>query len=286
MTEKETRELYRQLMQGEMHDDIIVVEDHQRMPYLGEEYLTNYLYMGLCLSGYSKGQYDYQDYHFKAGDICWLLPNHVMRHDEVSDDYGVLSVFINLSYYQKLSSQGLLPRHYYPFSVTSISLNPQQFELMLNGYRMIGKLASFDHPLRDELICKMCDMLAILGDEFILQNSPAIKKTQKHFIQLFENFYTAILQHYRESREVAYYARLLSLTPKYFATAIKETTGQSASQWINNYVIIQAKWMLQHEHHKTMQQIASQLGFSEQASFSRFFKFHQGMSPTAFREKA
>lgn len=285
MTESEKKELYRQLMQGHMHDDIIVVEDHQRLLFLGEEYLTQYLYIGLCLSGYSKGQYDYHEYNFKAGDVCWLLPDHVIRHDEVSDDYSVLSIFVNPSYYQKLKNMGLLPRHYYPFFVTSISLNQQQYGLMLSGYRMVGELASYDNSQRDELICKVFDMLAILGDEFIQQNCPAIKKNQKRFIQLFENFYADILQHYRESREVTYYARLQSLTPKYFATAIKQTTGQSASQWINNYVIVQAKWMLQHEHHRTVQQIASQLGFSEQASFSRFFKFHQGMSPTEYREQ-
>ncbi len=155
---------------------------------------------------------------------------------------------------------------------------------MLCGFHMLGELSLYNDPLRDELICKMCDLLAIMGDEFIMQKIPAISKTQKHFLQLFEDFYTAIMQHYRESREVAYYARLQSLTPKYFATAIKQTTGQSASQWINNYVIVQAKWMLQHEHHKTVQQIANHLGFSEQASFSRFFKFHNGMSPTEYRE--
>jgi len=284
MTEKEKKELYRQIMEGNMQKDLIVVEDYQRMPFLGEEYLTQYLYMAICIRGYSKGQYDYRDYYFKAGDICWLLPNHVMRHDEASDDYAVLSIFINKSYYQKLNRLGGLPRHYYPFFVTSISLDPQQFDLMLNGFRMIGKLAEYEHVKRDDLICKMCDVLAILGDEFIMQKSPAVRKTQKHYIQLFENFYTNILQNYNKSREVSYYAHLQSLTPKYFATIIKQTTGQSASQWINSYVIVQAKWMLQHEHHKTVQQIASQLGFSEQTSFSRFFKFHNGMSPTEYRE--
>ncbi len=284
MIEKERKEIYRHIMKGDMQEDLIVVEDYQSMPFLGEEYLTRYYYMGICIRGYLKGQYDYKDYCFKAGDICWLLPNHVMRHYETSDDYGVLSIFINESYFQKLNRQGGLPRHYYPFFITSISLTPQQFDLMLNGFRMIGKLAKYERARRDELICKMCDVLAILGDEIIMQKCPAISKTQKHYIQLFENFYTDIVQHYNKSREVSYYARLQSLTPKYFATVIKQTTGQSVSQWINNYVIVQAKWMLQHEHHKTVQQIASQLGFSEQASFSRFFKFHNGMSPTEYRD--
>ncbi len=285
MTEEEKNRLYQELKQGELSKDIVVIENTHHTPFLGEEFLTQYLYMGLCLSGYLKGQYDYQDFCFKAGDICWLLPNHVLRKDEHSDDYSVLSVFVKMSYFQKLSAQGNLPRHYYPLYVTSISLEPQQFELMLNGFRMIGKLADFDCLQRDELICKMFDILAIMGDEFILQRCPVIKQTQKSHLQLFERFYSEIVQHYCESHEVAFYARLLSLTPKYFATVIKNTTGQSASQWINQYVITHTKWMLQHDHHKTIQQIANQMGFSEQASFSRFFKDNTGMTPSEYRTK-
>ncbi len=192
MTEKEIKELYRQLADGHMKEDIIVVEDNHRMPIFGEEYRTQYLYMGICVSGYSKGQYDYHDYYFKAGDICWLLPNHVMRHDEVSEDYSVLSVFINTAYYQKLSSSGSLPRHYYPFFVTSIPLNHEQFDLMVNGYRMIGKLARFNHPLRDEFICKMCDVLAILGDEFILQKAPDLHSEISWMIRKNANSFNCI----------------------------------------------------------------------------------------------
>lgn len=98
MTEEEKKEIYRQIIEGSMKEDIIVVEDYQRMPFLGEEFLTQYIYIGLCISGHLKGQYDYRDYRFKAGDICWLLPNHVMRNDEASDDYAVLSVFISVSF--------------------------------------------------------------------------------------------------------------------------------------------------------------------------------------------
>ncbi len=282
MTEKD---IYRQIIQGNMQEDIMVMEDHKHMPLLGEEFLIQYLYIGLCISGYAKGQYDYKDFCFKAGDMCWLLPNHVMRYDEASEDYAVLSVFINKAYYQKLDSKGLLPRHYYPFFITTISLDQQQSELILNGFQMIGKMASIDHPQRDELICKMCDVIATLCDEFIVQKTPSVSDMQKHYFQLFEHFYTDLLQHYRESREVSFYAHRQSLTPKYFATVIKQTTGKSASQWINNYVIVQAKWILQHGHDKTVQQIANQLGFSEQASFSRFFKSNTGVTPTAYREK-
>jgi AraC-like DNA-binding protein len=75
------------------------------------------------------------------------------------------------------------------------------------------------------------------------------------------------------------------LTPKYFATVIKRTTGIAASEWINRYVLIEAKWLLHHERGQSIQQIAYQLGFTEQASFSRFFKSYEGKTPKEYREQ-
>ena len=43
--------------------------------------------------------------------------------------------------------------------------------------------------------------------------------------------------------------------------------------------------MLRHHPELTIQQISNQLGFSEQTSFSRYFKAHAGMSPKQYREE-
>ncbi|MBQ9223214.1 MAG: AraC family transcriptional regulator, partial [Prevotella sp.] len=90
--------------------------------------------------------------------------------------------------------------------------------------------------------------------------------------------------HYRESREVRFYADLFNLTPKYFATVIKQQTGTNASEWISSYVIIQAKALLQ-QRQLTVQQVALQLGFPDQSAFSRYFKKNVGISPTDYRDQ-
>ncbi len=285
MGETCSSEIYHQVMEGSMQENIIILEDVRKMPLMHIEYLTKHVYIGMCVSGYARGIYDYKEYYFKAGDICWLLPGHVMRNDECSDDYRVMSVFIKKSYFEELQQLGSLPRYYYPFFVATISLTPPQFQIMQTGFRMVGQLATCDNRHRDELVCKMCDILATLGDEFIIHQHPEILKPQKMHIRLFEQFYEDVTKNFSKSHEVAYYANLLSLTPKYFAKVILQVTGQRASEWINNYIIVRAKWMLIHEHLKTIQQISQQLGFSEQASFSRFFKDHTGVTPTAYRNK-
>ena len=66
---------------------------------------------------------------------------------------------------------------------------------------------------------------------------------------------------------------------------IKQETGVSAGEWIDRYVVLQAKALLNRMRNLSIQEITDRIGFSEQASFSRFFKRNTGISPKEYREK-
>jgi AraC-like DNA-binding protein len=74
------------------------------------------------------------------------------------------------------------------------------------------------------------------------------------------------------------------ISPKYLSLVIKEATGKSAGDWIDQYVIQEAKNQLRFSG-KNVQQIAYDLNFSNQSSFGKYFKNLTGMSPTAFQNK-
>ena len=101
--------------------------------------------------------------------------------------------------------------------------------------------------------------------------------------EMFSRFHQDIVEHYIENREVSFYAKKQKLSAKHFATTIKKQTGITAHEWINNYVVIQSKKLLLHQRQLNIQQIASQLGFSDQAVFSRFFRNITGMSPREYK---
>lgn len=283
MTDEEKDILYEKVMKGNIDKDILVIEDIVFMPPMNVEYHSQYFYCGLCKSGRSLGQYDYHDTDFKAGDICWLLPDHVQSHNYVSPDYSALSVFIKKSYFNKLLEKGVLGKYRYAFTTPIIHLNSEQFELSLSILRLLGLLADSSLSKREMLIDSLCQIISSIGENYLELNNNNLLKKKKLNEDLFEHFYTEIIKHYRESREISFYAKILCLTPKYFATIIKKTTGIEAKDWINRYVIIEAKWLLLHERQKSVQQIADYLGFTEQASFSRLFKTYEGITPTDFR---
>ena len=156
---------------------------------------------------------------------------------------------------------------------------------MYTGLKFLQQLTDCTDIKNDELVAILIRIIATLGDELIRSHHPDISKRQMLQEQLFERFYEAITTHYHETREVTFYANLFCLTPKYFASVIKQTTGIAASEWISRHVIIKAKYLLSNDTNKSIQQISYELGFSEPTTFSRYFRTHVGITPKKYREQ-
>ncbi|MBO5592726.1 MAG: AraC family transcriptional regulator [Prevotella sp.] len=94
-----------------------------------------------------------------------------------------------------------------------------------------------------------------------------------------------MVRHYRESRNVKFYANLLHLSPKHFTFLIRqETGGLSPFSWIEQYVVTQAKYLIESHPSRTLGAIAYDLGFSEPTAFFRYFKRVTGMTAKQYRE--
>lgn len=96
------------------------------------------------------------------------------------------------------------------------------------------------------------------------------------------DFMELLYRFHKQERSVAFYADKLFITPKYLSLIIKESTGRTAAEWIDEYVILEAKNMLRFSR-KNIQQIAYELNFSNQSSFGKYFKNLTGMSPSAYQ---
>ena len=85
-------------------------------------------------------------------------------------------------------------------------------------------------------------------------------------------------------REIGFYADKLCLTAKYLSRLVKEKTGRTAKEIIQNYVSLQARTMLLSTD-LTVQQISDALHFPSQSVFGKFFKKATGLSPREYRNR-
>jgi AraC family transcriptional activator of pobA len=80
------------------------------------------------------------------------------------------------------------------------------------------------------------------------------------------------------------FAFLLKIHPNYLNALLKKHTGQNASTHIRSRILDEAKALLI-QTDWSLQDISYTLGFSEQPSFSLFFKKNTGLTPAEFRKK-
>ncbi len=100
--------------------------------------------------------------------------------------------------------------------------------------------------------------------------------------QIFIDFMELLDIHHSAERGVKFYAERLCLTPNYLSGVIKGYSGKSAKEWINEYVVLEAKIMLKNTD-LSIQEIAYRLNFVTQSAFGKYFKSLTGMGPKLYR---
>ncbi len=103
----------------------------------------------------------------------------------------------------------------------------------------------------------------------------------RHLVYV-RNFLRLVRDNHRRERSLTFYADRMYISPKYLSFIIKQSTGRSAAEWIDHYVLQEAKNLLRFSG-KNVQQIAYELNFANQSSFGKYFKRLTGMSPTRFQ---
>lgn len=86
------------------------------------------------------------------------------------------------------------------------------------------------------------------------------KKKLPHKEDIFKQFLKLVETHHYKERDISFYAEKLCLTPKYLSSIIRDVSGELAGNWIDNYVIIEAKALLISSN-LTIQEICYKLNF-------------------------
>ena len=107
----------------------------------------------------------------------------------------------------------------------------------------------------------------------------AISYTQERF----EEFLELLDKHIATHKQVSQYTDLMNLSPYQLNEITKSSIGKTASELINEHIILEAKRYLLATPNQ-VKDIADKLGYEDTSYFIRFFKKHIGHSPEAFRQ--
>lgn len=150
-------------------------------------------------------------------------------------------------------------------------------------YFLFNKLKGPRTPfLRQKVLCilqaALFELLDIDDGVAESQRSPKSRKDE-----IMAKFIIAVSENFRDNRQVSFYAEKLCITPKHLSAVVKEMSGRTAGDWIENYVGMEAKVLLKTTD-LTIQEIAAKLNFANQSFFGKYFKHLTGQSPSTYRK--
>lgn len=236
--------------------------------------------IGICLAGQCSFKLNLKRHEVKSPAILTLMPGQIIENIEYSPDFEGHAIVLSKRFIDMLNipmwQQQYIALYDKPIN-RIFSDYTQQVSLFIVMLRSAA--SDVENPYRLQVIENLIRALFYGGiSKFHKMESDSVSYKNS----IVERYIELVQTHYREERIIGFYADKLCITPKYLSKLVKEYTGRSAGEWIENYVILEARAMLQSSD-MTIQQIASSLNFPNQSFFGKYFKRATGLSPKQYR---
>ncbi|MFI1743118.1 helix-turn-helix domain-containing protein [Thalassobellus sediminis] len=148
-------------------------------------------------------------------------------------------------------------------------------------------LEMIDELLGSQLHHKEDAIISLLNTFFVYCdgqcNIKSIVSNNNSKTNIVYNYKKLVDKHVIEHHEVAEYANLLKISPKYLNECVKEVLQVSSKSIIIEQLLMRSRHSLKFSN-KTIKEISFELGFSSPDYFSYFFKTHTGITPSVLRK--
>lgn len=269
-------------------DRIVVTDRVENMQRFKSPCRIDAIVVLVCRGGEADISANLNHYHLQPDTIWVNFPDDILQiHD--AQDLDAYAVLISSPYLDELGldfkwrsdfylsirdnalcsvphSELLTLRPYYPLLIRNMDTPCTETAEVMRGlvrafsYTVVSLMHGYGRPGEE------------LTDKVKLRNK-----------QLFGKFMTLVKQHHICARGVKYYADKLCLTPNYLSGAVKDYTGKTVTEWVNEYVTLEAKVMLRNSD-CSVSEIAYKLNFSSPSAFGKYFKAQAGIGPRAYRK--
>jgi len=242
----------------------------------------------LVLSGHARIRINLREYRAQKSDTLMVSPNCLKQFVSFSDDFSFTLITFSprtltwlgidgkgLSLLLQIFSHKYEPRWRLKRNdvVTIKNRAGELRKLVLNL-----SATPFGKELLMHSFCSLLYECASLTSKY---SEPIVSKLPRKE-SLVVKFVDQVARHFRAERNVIEYGRKLNITPKYLTETVKQITGKTAGELIDEFVIMEAKALLL-DQGLSISQIADELNFSDQSFFGKYFKRLVGVSPSNYR---
>ncbi len=284
---KHTLSTHKRLMRIEAEivcNELTAADIAQR--FTTESYLDATIAM-LALDGCAEIVVNTVSHRLHRGDIVLLSMSHAFRFTEVSPDMRCAFLAVSEQFMSSTDATDMIYRRIkYGVRFYSAPVQHLSEEIITTLERRMTEIsrsiANRSHTYYKEMILNSLNAFYLdLSDAFDRHDTLAAKLSARHGA-LVRSFVELLSKHYLTEHKVSFYASRLHLSDHHLTLIIKRVTGSSASDLIYGMLYSHSRRLLSASR-LSIQQIASQLNFSDQSSFGKFFRRRSGLTPLDYR---
>lgn len=239
--------------------------------------------------GYIRIKIDDKEAVLNQNSFVQIINCKVLQLIDISDDAEAYQLIATMRYmHQSLKFKKKFPISYMIELHTNpiIELDSKNINTLIDYIKKLTTIILDANSLfQEEIIqCLLNIQFMEMGNLVVKQNDIIFASNRlNRKEQILIEFIMLIQDNAKSKHEIDFYAQEINITSQYLANIIKELTGYTTHHWICQALIEEAKSLLNNSN-MSIQQIANELHFSDQASFSKFFKKHTTQSPILYRK--
>jgi AraC-like DNA-binding protein len=253
----------------------IMDDDPHTLPFIEMIWMTN---------GSGRLKIDMRSYMLDAGRMFCIMPGQLRQLTMEPGCHGCLIRFNELflqmerQSFNTICHEGLMQ----VLAQQVHLVQEQSRHEMLDIIRKLIHEHENRHMYSDDLLIRYLNILII----YLARQSPQQQDTNAPYQQqrLVKQFTRLVDRLYKTNKRVSEYAELIRVTPNYLSQAVKEATGYPAQYHIMQRVALEARRYATYSD-SSMKEVAWDLGFTDMAHFSRFFKKVTGDTFSTFKRK-
>ena len=273
--------------QGLMRECITASSDSQMQVFRFPCRIDAFI-IGVGTEGETSVSFNLHEFKLKKDSIFIFTPKNVLQVN--SQQYfkaDVIAISPDFMRRINIDIKNMMPLFLKFVENPALTLTPEESRSMRGMIAQIeretrGPETHFSFDIVSGLIAATIYKVGDIMYHYLAEHPEGQNNSHNRAEEYFKQFTHLLGEHFREERSVGFYARQLCITPKYLTTLIKRISGQSVSEWIDNYVILEAKTLLKSST-MSIQEIAYYLNFPNQSFFGSYFKRNTGMSPSQYK---
>lgn len=284
------------IVNDNLSDDLFIAEMHYESKMDIIEYPCRFHgYMAFfCIKGEFEVEINLKKFTIRKDSMFIYTPGNIVRvtnidpREKESVHFVVVAISEDLMSSTRFDFSKLYNESLRLLESPCVVINENERGLYRKYFDLIQEVSKMRMPNMRESVTALISSIFYLMGAMWTDRLTAAKKNGGDEMStrskiVLEDFLLLVRDYHTKERSLSFYADKLYLTPKYLSKLIKSVSGKSAHEWIDSFVILEAKNLLKYSD-MSIKSIVYDLYFPNQTTFYRFFKTKTGMTPSEYRK--